>query len=71
MDAVNLATTEELVAELRARANFRGVVMWQPNYNGEANTSWQWHSMNCDAAIVCREIADSISPQPVALADAN
>lgn len=62
MDAPSLASTEELVTELQKRMNFRGVVIWQPDYNGVPDTKWRWHSMHCVAEIVCSEILQSLRP---------
>jgi len=56
---LDLATTSELITELQKRMNFRGVLIWQPEYNGIPNTDWRWHSMHCLAPTVCSEVLQS------------
>jgi hypothetical protein len=58
---LDTVTTEDLVTELQKRFNFRGVVIWQPKYNGVPNTEWRWHSMHCDCNTVCQEISQALS----------
>lgn len=62
---LDLATTEELVTELKKRMNFRGLIIWQPSYSGVPSTNWQYHSMHCLAADVCQEMLVAIAPPDI------
>lgn len=63
--AIELAATEDLVTELQKRMNFRGVVIWQPHYNGVPDIGWKWHSMHCVALTVCQEISAALTPPEI------
>lgn len=64
---LDLAATEDLITELQKRMNFRGVVIWQPGYNGNPDTNWRYHSMHCVASVVCSEILQALQPQDVTI----
>lgn len=47
-------TVEQLVAELTARPDFKGVIAW------EAPGAWLWRSEKCNPGIVFLELASNI-----------
>lgn len=62
-EALELATNEELVAELMRRTTFRGIVLWmRENYRGVPDKQWRWRSTTTreDAAALMHEIAGKI-----------
>jgi hypothetical protein len=62
--SLELATSDELMAELLGRSTFRGVVVWQPEAwkggDGETPTNFRWESRNCDEVRLLRHILEVI-----------
>jgi len=58
--SLELATNEELVAELLRRETFAGVIIRQvESFKGPIRTQWRWDAKHCDQLA----IIDAIRPQ--------
>jgi hypothetical protein len=64
--SLELATTEELIAELLRRDTFRGTILCQQgSYRGtpeeiSGETHWNWHARNCDPLEVIQKMLPMI-----------
>lgn len=55
--ALEMATTDELVAELLRRETFRGLILrQQESFKGPCLPEWRWDVKNCNAVEVMRQM---------------
>jgi hypothetical protein len=60
MNPLEQATTQELIDELSARATFRGVLVWQPDYHGRDCLAWKFLYSHCDPVAVCAQMVEQL-----------